>query len=283
MIWWCSALQSLEEILSQAILDFSTALDELRRGVFSQASNMLAHLIPNDDFLSYTLDFASEYVEERVDIALTGDIQQAAIEYLNKVLKANLYKTLGPFNGALSEKVVHKMFVDEECVRFTRVNQLKDSGPVSITNFRPLRHNRVKFFDDCSAVNDKWKNYCCRPRNKNNASFDSFVVVDNTIYLFQMTIQGCHDLKAVGLTNLTKTCPLIKILGRKLKIKFYFVVPSDRFLLYKTKVSVGGQVQFEYEDKMEQFVVQINFLMFFVMLLSVHMHRKHTVVVLFVF
>ena len=143
------------------------------------------------------------------------------------------------------------MFVDEECVRFTRVNQLKDSGPVSITNFRPLRHNGVKFFNDCSAVNDKWKNYYCRPRNKNNASFDSFVVVDNTIYLFQMTIQGCHDLKAVGLTNLTKTCPLIKILGRKLKIKFYFVVPSDRFLLYKTKVSIGGQVQFEYEDKME--------------------------------
>lgn len=93
-------VQSLEEILSQAILNFSTALDKLRRGVFSQASNMLAHLIPNDDFLSYTLDFASEYVEERVDIALTGDIQQAAIEYLNKVLKANLYKTLGPFNGA---------------------------------------------------------------------------------------------------------------------------------------------------------------------------------------
>ena len=92
-------VQSLEEILSQAILNSSTALDKLRRGVFSQASNMLAHLIPNDDFLSYTLDFASEYVEERVDIALTGDIQQAAIEYLNKVLKANLYKTLGPFNG----------------------------------------------------------------------------------------------------------------------------------------------------------------------------------------
>ena len=104
-----------------------------------------------------------------------------------------------------------------------------------------------------------------RAINKNNASF---VVVDNTIYLFQMTIQGCHDLKAVGLTNLTKTCPLIKILGRKLN---------------KTKVSVGGKVQFEYEDKMEQFVVQINFLMFFVMLLSVHMRRKHTVVELFVF
>ena len=73
-----------------------------------------------------------------------------------------------------------------------------------------------------------------------------------------MTIQSRHDLKATGLTMLT-TFPLIKELldqQPRLKIKFYFVVPLDRFFLYKTRVSIEGQ--FEYQDKLEQFVAQID-------------------------
>ena len=72
-----------------------------------------------------------------------------------------------------------------------------------------------------------------------------------------MTIrQDRHDLKATGLSMLT-TFPLIKELlhQRRLKIKFYFVVPLDRFFLYKTSVSIEGQ--FEYQNKLEQFVAQI--------------------------
>ena len=249
-------MADIEEAQSRAILDFPIALKELHKAVFSQASNMLLHLIPNDDFETYTLRYASKYIEERVDIALRGSSRQAAIEYLNQVLKANVIKSLEPFNGQLFEKVVHRKLVDEGRVQFEKVGQLKAHEPMSVIKFSPLHHSGVKFFDDCSTVNGKWKGYYCQPLNKSNPSFDSFLVYENAIYVFQMTIQGRYDLKAIGLTMLT-TFPLIKELldQRRLKNKFYFVEPLDRFFLYKTSMSIEGQ--FEYQNKLEQFVAQI--------------------------
>ena len=97
----------IEEALSWAILEFPIALTELRKGVFSQASNMIVHLIPDDEFETYTLHYASKHVEQRVDIELMGSTWQVAIEYLKAVLKSGLVKSLGPFNGQLFEKFVH--------------------------------------------------------------------------------------------------------------------------------------------------------------------------------
>ena len=69
-------------------------------------------IVPSDDFLTYTLTCASKFVEERVDEELKGSAHKVAIEYLNVVLKSDL----GPFNGTLFEKVVHRTFIDEKCV-----------------------------------------------------------------------------------------------------------------------------------------------------------------------
>ena len=73
-----------------------------------------------------------------------------------------------------------------------------------------------------------------------------------------MTIHGRHDLKASDLNDLT-TCSLIENLLQKqnTKIKFYFVVPSNVFSLYKTKVSISGD--FKQKDRMQQYVAQIDF------------------------
>ena len=110
----------------------------------------------------HTLHYASKHVEQRVDIELMGSTRQVAIEYiyiLKAVLKSGLVKSLGPINGQLFEKFGHRKFVDEGSVQFEKVGRLKTHEPMSVIKFDPLYHRGVKFFDDHSTVNGKWKDY----------------------------------------------------------------------------------------------------------------------------
>ena len=83
-----------------------------------------------------TLCYASKHVEQQVDIELMGSTRQVAIEYLKAVLKSGLVKSLGPFNGQLFEKFVHRKFVDEGHVQFEKVGRLKTHDPMSV--IRPV-------------------------------------------------------------------------------------------------------------------------------------------------
>jgi hypothetical protein len=186
-------------------------------------SHRLLHMIPCDNYSSYYLKFASEFIGSQLFHNFFTECRNDLFKFLVEsegVMEASGYR------GYLFEMLAHK--------------KLSAGGSFTIKNLKTgeidtltLNPSVVHVFSTSSEIKeiDTAKYY--RPRVKNYESLDSF----KANWIFQMGIGSNHPIKVHGIREFLKVRGLFEnsTIVSSDSIILIFVVPPERFFSYSTQ------------------------------------------------
>lgn len=199
-------------------------------------------------YMECTLEFASDYVSERVINKLAKNYRQELLNFVNTSENINGSGTL---RRAMFEQLAHRKLLRGGKFKVRPIERDIESSdpPLELDNMEKVLFSSI---DDIEYV-DTTKYYI--PTQKNHKSFDSLILTNK---FFQMTIAESHPINKSGLEKYINgiTCP-------NEEISFYFVLPKTRFNTYReqelhtTKGTVfkGKPAWF---DRLKQYALEID-------------------------
>ena len=191
-------------------------LDRLKRNMLKgnmfndEDSHIIFHLDSADDYESYTIVFASYYVEGLVYTAIEKAHKNGVVRFLNSAVDP----TFASLQGHLFEWKAHEVL--QEGGKF----RTRCLDPPESDKWVTLASSSLRMFNKGSEIRWNTGNVYWRPKAKNFPSLDAYMTPDIS---FQMTVSGTHKIKAGGL----------KIIPHNTIFKLYFVVPERNFTGFK--------------------------------------------------
>ena len=177
-------------------------------------SNLIFHMNSDkDNRRAYYVTFASPETANQVYVAVEQDCKGGCLQFLKRAVT---FSFLSGFSSKFHEILGHNMIVSGEEFAVRELTGVKNKSSTGRFKLQGYNHS---FFLEWSEVDVNEKRYWV-PKKINFPTVDSFAVVDNKIYGFQMTIQPTHSMEASG----------FKLLYDHFKIKevhIYTVVPGE--------------------------------------------------------
>ena len=173
-------------------------------------SHMIFHLDSADDYKSYTIVFASYYVEGLVYTAIEEARKNGVVRFLNSAV-APMFASL---QGHLFEWKAHEVLQEGGVFRTRCLDPPESEKRVTLAT------TSLEMFNKDTDIDWNAGSLYWRPKARNYPSLDAYMTPDIG---FQMTVSGTHKIKAGGL----------KIIPANTNFKLYFVVPKRNFTCFK--------------------------------------------------
>ena len=136
---------------------------------------------------------------------------------------------LATLRGLVFEPFVHRLLGSGGQFEYQVIDPLQPG--VSIFHFA---FDRTSTFPSLDRIGRIEQDVYYAPQADNLAAADSFAVLGEVLYIFQITVAAKHDVKRAGALDIVNTVEAsIGRRGRRLDFVLAFVVPPDRFQQYK--------------------------------------------------
>uniref|UniRef100_A0A6B2LC75 Uncharacterized protein n=1 Tax=Arcella intermedia TaxID=1963864 RepID=A0A6B2LC75_9EUKA len=234
----------------------SAKLDDIRQSLggpeLVRASNhKLLQYSVGEDYSTCTVKLASEYVEKRL---IEKFYQQNRQQVFDFIKESKDQPMIAAIRGCFFESVAHTILRS-----FGKFSYRSVDSPVVLE--MKLKVERKISFDKLEEIQLSEGTYY-QPKFKNYPAIDSFCVVGNDIFLFQMTVSLAHPVLHSDLEN---TIKFFLKLDEKLSFKLVFVVPEDKFSQFTKQhyiVKKGEQISQKSSiiQSIPQFVLKIPYI-----------------------
>jgi hypothetical protein len=211
-----------------------------------------------EKYINPILRFASDYVAEEI---LTN-IKIMANDDAKYFLIASIGSDkgmLGSIRGHMFEAFAHRQL--SRGGDFKIKSLIDENNFIQTESIFPIKRKNAKIFYNTSQIISLGPDDYGLPITKNYQSIDS-LIIDNNLYLFQMTVSNSHPVQQQQLLNIINYFP-----GNNKDIYLIFVVPDDIKCNWKYKQSyltehqvVSQRVPKEIQDRVKQYVIGLDLL-----------------------
>ena len=212
-----------------------------------EVSHRILHLHVEADFVTTTVRWASTWVAEEVAMRLFQYKTNQVIAFLSG---AAVSKDLGGIPGILWEGYCHRVLAAGgkfACRHLGTANKPFEGIAQDITIEPSTRSHIV---DSWLEVKELPHTVYSRPRIKNLPAVDSAMQPNR---LYQITVSSSHTVNCKGLHD-----ALAGMQDDKRQVSLFFVVPTDKFLTFKTQKIAQGLGVAALRDQVNQFVLEVS-------------------------
>ncbi|KAH9123117.1 hypothetical protein AeMF1_005816, partial [Aphanomyces euteiches] len=193
----------------------------------NRVGHRLLHYIPDKGSSFATLKFGSDWIGERIYNQLAVKLRQE---------RANLMKWLdgvgkvSALNGWLFENLVHDKFLAGGQFKYIQLDEQRQDILLTVD---PTIGKYERFATNFT-LQMAFQNAYQIPKSQTFKSIDSFILLDQTLLLFQITTSVNHPVNCAGLVELFAKLELVdKIKETPSFAKLIFVVPQGMGDSYK--------------------------------------------------
>ena len=212
----------------------------------TEYSHLLFHLVitkkddGSHDYFSCSMDFASQFVAERVYKTLKEKEKEECVRFLRASADSSLFAVL---RGRIFEMKAHECLQDGGSFKIRKLSST--SGTTSGTmSTLILPKSSKKTFRMVKEINADDRDYMM-PKSQTFCAVDAILPPDKA---FQMTVSPKHSLQAKGVNSIIEQM-------KPNSLKIYFVVPSDKFDDFTKEQRYDGDIV----GHVEQYVLCIDF------------------------
>jgi hypothetical protein len=237
-------------------------------------NHRLVHLVPNEDYLSVTLKFGSQLICDAFFVAYHDRVKDSFVCFIN-TKKDAIHAGL---RGQFFEPYAHRMISEGGTFKIRSLGAKNQTAGDRLTlqEYEEVRieneSNQGVTFSGPSSSSSSSSSLSASDRKyfipfkRNYAAVDSF---SSDGLLFQMTVSENHPIKRHLLKTLLKALDGGPVNTKEQKIKktqtnvlphLYFVVPADKFDVFKRQNYVGthGKILEDQTPLVEQFALCIS-------------------------
>ncbi|CAK4650434.1 unnamed protein product, partial [Aphanomyces euteiches] len=199
----------------------------------------LLHYIPEEDPTFATLEFGSDWIGIRVYNQLAVKLSQERAKLMKWLDGAGKAST---FNGWLFENLVHEKFLEGDTFKYAQLDEPKQEKSLTIN--KTMGH--YERFATNFTLEMVFQNVYQIPISQTFKSIDSFIHLDHTLLLFQITKSMNHPVDCAGLVELFAKLELVdKIKQNPRFAQLIFVVPQGMGGSYKNQQLISQNLRLE--------------------------------------
>ncbi len=236
----------LEQAIASATLPI--IIDSVGRAfAHPEISHRILHLHVEADLVTTAVRWASLWVAEAVAMRLFEYEKNNLIAFLSA---AAVDKDLAGLRGVLWEGYCHRRLAAGgkfACRHLGTANKPVEGIAQDIT-IEPSTRSHI--FDSWPEVKELPHTVYSRPRIKNLPAVDSAMQPNK---LYQITVSSSHTVNCKGLHD-----ALVGMQDDKRKVSLFFVVPTDKFLNFRTQNFTQGLGVAALRDQVKQFVLEVS-------------------------
>ena len=206
-----------QQLITEAI--DRSSIDLVRHALEGSAahqnvSDLLLHTRVEADFVTTTMNWASDWVAEQFACRALSTERQKLVEFIGA---AHDMPVMGTLRGRLWEGLCHNVLAAGGTFEVRRLDETSEG--VQQLTVTPCASCLV--FDDIREVEGVADDVYCRPSSQTFAAIDS---LRQPQHLYQITVARRHDVTGRGLERAAGS-----LRARRAEIRLYFVVPPKEF------------------------------------------------------